>query len=71
MTASIRYDDWRDHLHQHGYVVIKNVLSSEKAEYYKQRQMDWLEKFPYGFKKDDSTTWNPEYLPAHARYPIS
>ncbi|KAJ5971233.1 uncharacterized protein N7479_001151 [Penicillium vulpinum] len=67
MATSVKYDDWRDHLQQHGYTIIKNAISPEKAQYYQQQQIEWLEKFTYGFKKDDSTTWTPEYLPAHAR----
>ncbi|KAL2824588.1 hypothetical protein BJY01DRAFT_230419 [Aspergillus pseudoustus] len=67
MDPQVQYTDWRDHLAQHGYAVLENIITPEKAHYYQQQQLDWLEKFPYGFKKDDPSTWKPQCLPAHAR----
>ncbi|KAH3950684.1 hypothetical protein HBI56_204600 [Parastagonospora nodorum] len=59
--------DWRDDLFRDGYVVVKNVLPAEKAEGYKQRMFEWLETFPYGFDKNDKSTWVKECLPEHMK----
>ncbi|KAJ6079960.1 hypothetical protein N7467_009713 [Penicillium canescens] len=44
------YDDWRDEFHQNGCVVIKDVISPERAEYYREKQLQWLKNmyFAYG-----------------------
>lgn len=60
--------DWRDQLFKDGYVVVKGVLSKEKAQSYVDRQFQWLESFPYGFKADDQSTWGKEHLPDHIKY---
>lgn len=62
--------DWRDQLYQDGYYVLKGVLSPEKAQSYVDRQFQWLESFPYGFKADDSSTWGKEHLPDHIKYVV-
>lgn len=59
--------DWRDDLFRDGYVVVKNVLSEEKAEGYMERMFEWLETFPYGFDKSDKSTWTKECLPEHMK----
>lgn len=51
------YGDWRDELHKYGCVVIKNVISSEKAKYYADKQIEWLKKFDLGFDDNDPSTW--------------
>lgn len=57
------FGDWRDTLVQDGYVVLKDVLPQEKAQSYLDRMYKWLESFPYGFKRDDPSTWKAECLP--------
>lgn len=57
------YDDWRDEFHQNGCVVIKNVISPERAEYYREKQIQWLKKFELGFDENDESTWTAEHLP--------
>ncbi|KIW88821.1 uncharacterized protein Z519_10305 [Cladophialophora bantiana CBS 173.52] len=57
------YGDWRDEFHDKGCVVIKNVISKERAAYYVQKQIEWLKKFDLGFDENDESTWTAEHLP--------
>ncbi|KAK8078854.1 hypothetical protein PG994_002661 [Apiospora phragmitis] len=57
------YGDWRDEFHENGCVVIKNVISREKAQYYADKQIQWLKKFELGFDEKDPSTWTAEQLP--------
>ncbi|KIV99694.1 uncharacterized protein PV09_08627 [Verruconis gallopava] len=57
------YGDWRDEFHKNGCVLIKNVISKERAAYYAQKQLDWLKKFDLGFDENDESTWTAEHLP--------
>lgn len=70
LNTSEEFGDWRDQLVQDGYVVVKGVISQDKAKHYLDSMFEWLETFPYGFKKDDPSTWGPENLPAHIKYVI-
>lgn len=62
------FGDWRDTLIEDGFVVLKGVLSPDKAQSYVDRMYKWLESFPYGFKRDDPSTWRPECLPNNIKY---
>jgi hypothetical protein len=57
------YGDWRDEFHKYGCVVIKNVISKERAEYYQKKQLEWLHNFELGFDENDSETWTADHLP--------
>lgn len=57
------YGDWRDEFHQNGCVVIKNVISPERAKYYCDKQIEWLKNFDLGFDEKDESTWTGEHLP--------
>jgi hypothetical protein len=59
--------DWRESLFRDGFVVVKGVLSPEKAKSYQDRMFEWLETFPYGFKASDPSTWTKEHLPEHMK----
>jgi len=61
------HGDWRDQLYRDGYVVVKNVVSPDRAQYYLDNMFEWLESFPFGFKKEDKATWGPQNLPAHIK----
>lgn len=67
LNTSKTYGDWRDRLVEDGYVVLKGAISHEKANKYLGNMFEWLESFPYGFKKDDPSTWGPQNLPAHIK----
>lgn len=57
------YGDWRDEFHKHGCVVIKDVISKERAKYYADKQIQWLKNFDLGFDENDKSTWKAENLP--------
>ncbi|GAQ35731.1 hypothetical protein AtubIFM55763_004565 [Aspergillus tubingensis] len=57
------YGDWRDEFHKNGCVVIKNVISPERAKYYCDKQIEWLKSFELGFDENDESTWTTEHLP--------
>lgn len=67
LNTSETYGDWRDQLVEDGYVIIKGVISQEKADHYLNSMFEWLEGFPYGFKNNDPSTWGPQNLPAHIK----
>ncbi|GLI76566.1 hypothetical protein PoHVEF18_004839 [Penicillium ochrochloron] len=62
-SQPVKYGDWRDDLHEKGYVVLKNVVSEERALYYHQKMIDWLGSFDNGFDIKDRSTWTEENLP--------
>lgn len=57
------YGDWRDEFHKYGCVVIKHVISPERAEYYREKQIQWLKNFDLGFDERDESTWTEANLP--------
>lgn len=61
------YGDWRDELFQNGYVVIKNAISKERCNYYIEKMFQWLESFPWGFDRNDRSTWTDRHLPEHIK----
>jgi len=67
IDVSVKTGDWRDQLFENGYVVVKGVLSPERANSYVDRMFEWLESFPYGFKIHDKSTWTVEHLPVHMK----
>lgn len=68
VDTTVQYGDWRDDLFSDGFVVVKGVLSPERASYYVERMYQWLETFPYGFDRNDRSTWVPEHLPNNMKY---
>lgn len=61
------HGDWRDELFRDGFVVLKDVISPESSRKYIQDMFSWLEKFPFGFDRNDPTTWTPDHLPTHMK----
>ncbi|KAJ4330444.1 hypothetical protein N0V87_009991 [Didymella glomerata] len=57
------YGDWRDDFHRDGCAIIKGVVSPERAEYYKAKQIEWLQNFGLGFDPNDKSTWTKDHLP--------
>jgi len=57
---------WLKDFQRDGYVVIKGVVSKDKAlNYYAPAGEDWLEGFNLGYKRDDPSTWDVKNLPRH------
>ncbi|BEI92616.1 uncharacterized protein CcaverHIS019_0502440 [Cutaneotrichosporon cavernicola] len=50
-------------LERDGYVVVPNVIPEEECAAFREAALEWLESFPYGFKRDDRSTWADEHLP--------
>ncbi|KAK8223776.1 hypothetical protein HDK77DRAFT_44631 [Phyllosticta capitalensis] len=59
------YGDWRDDFHRDGCAVVKNVISPERAAYYRQKQIEWLQSFNRGFDPNDESTWTQDHLPVN------
>ena len=57
------YGDWRDEFHKNGCVLIKGVVSPERAKYYQEKQIEWLHNFDLGFDENNPETWTQEHLP--------
>lgn len=61
------YGDFRDQLFRDGYVVVKGAIPPERAEAYKEAMVQWLERFPLGFNRNDPNTWTEDHLPAQMK----
>jgi hypothetical protein len=57
------YGDWRDDFHRDGCAIVKGVVTPERAAYYKQKQIEWLQSFGLGFDPSDESTWTQDHLP--------
>lgn len=57
------HGDWRDEFHKHGCVLIKGVISPERAKYYADKQIQWLKNFELGFDENNPETWTEDHLP--------
>ena len=65
------YGDWRDEFHKNGCVVIPNVISPEKAQYYCDKQIEWLKED--GDEQDEEfnlyyTSFVPKFLDASRNF---
>ncbi|KIR55925.1 hypothetical protein I315_01807 [Cryptococcus gattii Ru294] len=50
-------------LERDGYVVVPGIIPESTCDEFISEAWDWLESFPYGFKRDDKSTWTSEHLP--------
>jgi hypothetical protein len=57
------YGDWRDEFYKKGYVVLKGVIAKERALYYRNKMMSWLESFNNDFDIKQPDTWTKQNLP--------
>lgn len=55
--------EWQQKLEQDGFVVVPGVVSPQDCTEFCEEALNWLEKFPHGFKRDDRSTWTSENLP--------
>lgn len=62
-----KYGDFRDQLFKDGYAVVKDTIPEDRCKNYIESMTQWLEKFPFGFNRNDPNTWVPENLPAHMK----
>jgi hypothetical protein len=61
---------WKSQLEKDGYVVIPGVVPEEECDDFQESAWKWLESFPWGFKRDDRTTWVADKLPYSVTYVI-
>ncbi|GAA5874066.1 hypothetical protein JCM3774_001597 [Rhodotorula dairenensis] len=54
---------WKRDLEEHGYAVVKGVVSPERAEHYTRQAVKWAERF--GFDEQDRSTWKADNLPVN------
>jgi hypothetical protein len=58
-----KFGDWRDDFFAKGYTVVKGAIPRERAIQYRERAMDWFQKFNFGFDIHDKSTWTEDHLP--------
>lgn len=63
LVASSHTRDWLEEFHKYGCVLIKNVITPERASYYRDKQIQWLKNFDLGFDENDESTWTADHLP--------
>ncbi|KAJ5498882.1 Phytanoyl-CoA dioxygenase [Penicillium expansum] len=61
------YGDWRDDLHNQGYVVIKNAIDPERAQSYQRKALEWLKSFSPALDLNDPSTWTKDNLPVQSK----
>ncbi|PWY94520.1 hypothetical protein BO94DRAFT_563149 [Aspergillus sclerotioniger CBS 115572] len=61
------HGDFRDELHENGYVVIKNAIPRERALQYQQKAFDWVTSFDTPLDMNDPSTWKAENLPVQSK----
>ncbi|EGC36280.1 hypothetical protein DICPUDRAFT_94354 [Dictyostelium purpureum] len=59
------WPEWRKHLYDHGWAIVKNVIPKEKCEEYSSRFWDWVEGFNSGVKRNKPSTWTSDNWPGH------
>ncbi|KAL0258685.1 hypothetical protein SLS55_006186 [Diplodia seriata] len=67
LADDVQYGDWRDDMFRDGFAVVKGAVPPSRCTEYIDDMYAWLEKFPYGFKRSDRSTWTPEHLPANVK----
>jgi len=56
--------DWVQHLREHGWAIVKNVVSKERCEYYHNEMWKLMGLFGTGIKREDRETWKDANWPA-------
>ncbi|KAI5362364.1 putative phytanoyl-CoA dioxygenase [Septoria linicola] len=56
------FGDWRDDFHRDGFAIVENVITPERAAYYREKQIEWLQSFNLGFDCNDESTWTQDHL---------
>lgn len=55
--------EWVAQLEKDGYYVVPGAVPKETCPEFRNEALDWLEKFPHGFRRSDRSTWTAEHLP--------
>ena len=70
-AESKKYGDFRDELFESGFVVVKGVISPERASYYRQKAIQCLQSFTPKFDINNPNTWVEENMPKMERNMIT
>eukprot|EP01132_Coremiostelium_polycephalum_P007919 gene7919-9745_t len=62
------WPEWRKHLYNNGWAVVKNVVPKERVEHYGSEFWSWMEGFGTGIKRNVKSTWNDENWPPSLHY---
>jgi hypothetical protein len=54
---------WLEDLETNGFAVVPNAIPQQACDEFIEEAWEWLESFPYGFRRDDRSTWTSEHLP--------
>lgn len=57
------YGDWRDEFFENGWAVVKGAIPDDRAAYYRDSAIKWLQSFNLGFDPKDRSTWTKDRLP--------
>jgi hypothetical protein len=66
-TETEQGQQWQNDFSRHGYAIIKSAISPERAAYYRDKQLAWLESFGLGFDKKNKKTWRGDCVPVNFR----
>ena len=58
---------WHEDLLREGFAVVKDAVPRDRCQYYIGQMFDWLEQFPFGFDRNDPSTWTEKHLPTHIK----
>jgi hypothetical protein len=64
-TDTAETADWQADFARAGYAIIKSAISPERAGYYRDKQLGWVEGFGLGFSRRNKKTWLKECAPAN------
>ena len=54
---------WLSDLERDGFCIVPNAIAPDACVEFCNSAYAWLESFPYGFKRDDLSTWDSDHLP--------
>jgi len=62
-SFNLNDDNWLKHLREHGYAVVKGVVSPSEVKTAKDLLWDWLESLGSGISRNDMRTWSNNNWP--------
>ena len=62
-SVETKHGDFRDELKENGYAVVKGAVPQDRAQYYRQKMLDWIGSFPNDLDVNKPETWTKDNLP--------
>jgi hypothetical protein len=56
---------WQADFEKDGFAIIQSAITPERAAYYRDQQLSWVEGFGLGFSRKNKKTWVKEAVPAN------